>query len=56
MSNAVGPHSSDAEIVAAIASVSEALRGPMSDAERALMVADRKDMRAELARRQKQGR
>lgn len=51
MSTAVGPHSSTAEIEAAIASISEALKGPMSNIERALLVADRKDMRSELAQR-----
>lgn len=42
---------SNAEIEAFIAEVTARLKGPLSNVERALLVADRKDARAELARR-----
>lgn len=47
----MGPHSSTAEIEAFIAECTERLRGPLSDVERALIVADRKDARKELEKR-----
>ncbi len=47
----VWPHSTTEEIEAAIVSISEAMKGPLPNAERMLMHEDRKEMRAELARR-----
>mgnify|MGYP001619274902 CR=1 FL=1 len=38
-----------AELRAAIAGITERLKGPLPNLERALLVADRKDLRMELA-------
>ena len=46
-----GPASTTAEIEAFIAEVSERMKGPLDNTERALLHADRKDARAELERR-----
>jgi hypothetical protein len=40
------------ELEVAIAGISKALKNPMSDVERALLVADRKDFREELSKLQ----
>lgn len=45
-------HLSAAEIRAAMAEISAIMKGPMSDLERALLYADRVDLRAALAEKE----
>lgn len=49
--NAVGPHSTTAELEAADAELTEALKGLLSNVERQLIVDDRREIRGELTKR-----
>ena len=48
-----GPGSTTEDIEAFIAECSERLKGPLDNVERAFIVADRREARAELAKRAK---